>query len=594
MKKMRKMKLSTEVIVGYSIFTFMMIFIVVYYSLYMQDTRARLTGAYENYGITSGELGVSYAEFNQIKVEIRNALYVNVPGTPEANASMEKVAECRDAFGEDFDAFYNGLDKDEKELLEAVEETQGAIRGYMKNVQEIQAAYASGQYDSAKSILLAEGIDNAIAADEAIEKIINEDLKIAADATIQAVKDRQRVVNLNITIILAFAAITGISSAIIVTKDVSSPSRQLKAAAEKMAKGDIEIEFKKHSLNELTEVMDAFEVMANNISAQSEVAYTIAHGDLACDVPVNSEKDVLGNALTILVNDNNKILSNIKESSMQLTNGAEQVASASQALAQGSTEQASAIEQITASMKDIETKTKNNASKADEAEGLVYEVKVSATGGNEQMNEMIDAMNDINESSENISKIIKVIDDIAFQTNILALNAAVEAARAGVHGKGFAVVAEEVRNLAAKSAAAASETAEMIEDSISKVTKGSKIAVETADALEQVVQAIDKVVDLINQIAVASNEQATAVAQIDQAISQVSQVVQTNSATSEECAAASEELSNQAAALRTAISKYKLKEESYQTYVQDTFGADKGFSGDNESIISLGNGFGKY
>ena len=336
------------------------------------------------------------------------------------------------------------------------------------------------------------------------------------------------------------------------------------------------------------------------IDAQKEelkLAEAVANGDLTVTIVPRSDKDMLGYALQKMVEKNLNALSNINESAYQVMTSSSQVASASEALAQGSTEQASAIEQITSSITDIAEKTKVNATNATEASDLMHSAIDYVSRGNEQMEGMMNAMDDINKSSESISRIIKVIDDIAFQTNILALNAAVEAARAGDAGKGFAVVAEEVRNLAAKSAQAAAETAELIESSIVKVEAGSKIADDTAKALVSITDGVTQSEKIVNNIAEASNYQATAVAQINQAINQVSQVVQTNSATSEECAAASGELSGQAIHMRDMISIYNLGESSGQGQIAaPETRAEKIHmqSNPNEQIISLGEGSGKY
>lgn len=396
-----------------------------------------------------------------------------------------------------------------------------------------------------------------------------------------------------VIVIISIIAITAI------VKDFGRHVDSLKGYSLKIAAGDTDFDIVCQDNDDFKAVYDAYKEILARTKEEASVAMKIAEGDLSIDFKAKNANDKIGNAFETLLKSNNEVLSGIQESSYQLTTGAEQVAVASQSLAQGSTEQASAIEQVTVSMKEIENMTAANAKNANDANTIVQNTKAAARLGNTRMSEMKNAMDEINSSSEKIGKIIKVIDDISFQTNILALNAAVEAARAGEHGKGFAVVAEQIRELAGKSASAAAETAEMIDDSIKKVHVGTKLADETAEALDVIVRDIDEVVDITGSITKASNEQAVAVSQIDQAIEQVSLVVQNNSATSEECAAAAEELSEQSMSLREMIGRYHLADnvksnDSLFVNNKKYESGNKPYNASNESIISLDGDFGKY
>ncbi|WP_253198673.1 methyl-accepting chemotaxis protein [Clostridium estertheticum] len=311
-------------------------------------------------------------------------------------------------------------------------------------------------------------------------------------------------------------------------------------------------------LEGLNKTLDAVEAPINE---SAEVLKEMEAGNLCVNMIGNykGSYQIIKDSLNHTIESFNKLLGNITEASEQVLAGSNQVSDGSQALSQGTTEQASAIEELTSSITQVAAQTKQNAVNASQANELGINAKEVAILGNSHMKEMLKSMEEINVSSSNISKIIKVIDDIAFQTNMLALNAAVEAARAGQHGKGFAVVAEEVRNLAARSAKAAKETTDLVEGSIKKVEFGTKIANNTAESLNQIVLGVSKAATLVGEIAAASNEQATAIYQINKGIEQVSDVVQTNSATSEQSAAASEELSSQAAMLKNMVGKFNLK-----------------------------------
>ncbi len=242
----------------------------------------------------------------------------------------------------------------------------------------------------------------------------------------------------------------------------------------------------------------------------------------------------------------NRLATTLGEGSEQVASAAGQVSSSSQSLAQGASEQAAALEETTSSLEEMSSMTKRNAETAQQASGLSSEAKTAADKGNQAMQKMGTAINEIQKSAGETAKIIKVIDEIAFQTNLLALNAAVEAARAGEAGKGFAVVAEEVRNLAMRSAEAAKNTASMIEESVNNAKNGVAISVEVAKTLEEITGAATKVNGLVGEIAAASNEQAQGISQVNTAVAQMDKVTQSNAANAEESASASEELSSQA------------------------------------------------
>lgn len=340
---------------------------------------------------------------------------------------------------------------------------------------------------------------------------------------------------------------------------IARPIRRAADLADTIGAGDFSQSLILTQKDEVGQLADALNKMSKTLQAAADVAEQIADGNLDVEVKLASDKDQLGHALQGMTRNLNEVLAQVHTAGEQITLGSSQIATASQSLAESTTKTAASVEEINSSMTQMATQTNLNAKNAEEVNSLASNARQGAEDGAEMMKDMLSAMREINTSSEDISKIIKVIDEIASQTDLLALNAAIEAARAGEYGRGFAVVAEEVRILASRSTEAAKETSDLIESSVAKTRNGTNIAEKTAGALGEILNNSGKVSDLVKEIATASKEQAVGFSQVNQGLGQIDRVTQQNTANAEESASASEGLSTQAIQLQSLLNRFKLK-----------------------------------
>ena len=400
--------------------------------------------------------------------------------------------------------------------------------------------------------------------------VLDEATAVLQDETLdESVKSTNRDMII-VVALLAVAVIFAFFICIKVTASIVRPIEEVEDAAKNLSKGLIKNDLTYTGKDEIGVLVESFKVTFKALDAMisdlNRLMAEMAKGNF--NVRTAAEDYYVGDFAPLLasirkMNINlSTTLSRINEASDQVASGSDQVSSGAQALSQGATEQASSIEQLAASINEISQKVVQTAQNSKIASEQVGKAGEELTVSNQRMQDMITAMSEISQSSNEISKIIKTIEDIAFQTNILALNAAVEAARAGSAGKGFAVVADEVRNLASKSAEAAKNTTALIEESIHAVENGTKIADSTANALLQTVESTKVAVDVVDKITQAATEQSNAIQEVTQGIDQISSVVQTNSATAEESAAASEELSSQAEMLKSQVRRFKLRSDA--------------------------------
>ncbi|MCL2034886.1 MAG: methyl-accepting chemotaxis protein [Oscillospiraceae bacterium] len=594
---MKNMKVAKKLLVGFLIVALLCAVVGVVGIIGMLQINNSINNMYYAQTAPMQDMAKALEYQQRIRVGVRNA----VLNTGDAVALVEDETTLidREAQFEQFMANYYETITDPK----AKQLIDDAMVRYEKEFKPVISEVLAGAKEGRSTSELMSTLGKATDASNMVVDNLTEamDMKVAAaQNAYQASAVLFRTLLILIIIVIIIAVAVSMILAIYISGLISKPLKALSSFMGKAGStGDITlrpedksvIDLYAKSKDEIGQAISGSSTFVEHVTNIAEDLQRVANGDLTANIKPLSSDDVMGNSLSNLLNNLNNMFKDINSASDQVSTGSVQIADGAQLLAQGATEQSATVEQLSASIVQISEQTKNNAGVANEAKDLGENIKVSAEQGNRQMEQMMVAVQEINESSKSIGKVIKIIDDIAFQTNILALNAAVEAARAGQHGKGFAVVADEVRSLAAKSAEAAKNTNELIESSIKKAEQGAAISAETASSLEQIVQGIIKTSELVSDISKSSDEQSIAINQISDAIGQVSQVVQQNSATAEESAAASEEMSGQATLLQQLIAQFKTKDSAMSASASFGPGAPSAESSYSPPAPSAGTGF---
>ncbi len=555
-KKQQEKTIQRQIFKGYFLFSGIVLFLVVISILMMAEIRRE----YEE-----------VAAYQDHQEEAQSVIAAHYKWLEQLSESITTGTEFTGSLDPETCALGTWLNGDGAGLMNdpVIAESLNAITGPHEDIHlqasqltelslsNKDAAYRRYTYEFKPKIeTIGEGLD-----------AISSRLQETADST----KERARNIALITQVLLLLAGMGAVVISLLagrrISKKISEPILKMSDWLEEISTGIDNLNVEKEeiaegSTTEINRMMKSFQIMVNATRENSDVIEQIANGDFTVDSRVRSEGDRLGKSLSYLVRQNNNAFSQLSQISESVAGEAANISTASQALADSCSTQASAVEELSGYAKDANDLAVQNVERSSHAFEEIESMEQAVQGGKEHMITLGDAVSDINISSERVATVMKSIDDIAFQTNILALNAAVEAARAGTAGKGFAVVADEVRNLASKSAEAAEQSRGIIETMIQKSMQGNKLADEANQTFDEIVSKSTRITQTMKEIASASRNQQEHINKIDDEITRISAVVTQNAASSEETTAATQQLLRDAEKIRSEIRRFKIKRVS--------------------------------